>query len=218
MTTTPKPKKIRARYGLSKLPDGTITPVLDNSLKGLTEHAKVFPKPPKDLKTYGDAIIAYEEAIPEAKLDGGKNAVALKNKRREVALQMYTENAHYVAANCNQDMQTFLLSGFLPASTVKTPPSPLDQPSIAWVAPGSIPGQLRAKTRSVKKAGSYELRYAPVPTAGETPASWTQHPFVSTKPTIINDLTPGINYMFQVRALGLLGHTDWSDPVTCMAN
>jgi hypothetical protein len=30
---------------------------------------------------------------------------------------------------------------------------------------------------------------------------------------IIANLTPGTMYTFQVRALGLLGYTNWSDPV-----
>jgi hypothetical protein len=218
VTTPAKPKKIRARYGLAKLPDGSIVPLLDGSLKGLTDNATTFPKPPIDLKTYGAAITAYEDVIPAATLDGGKNAVALKNKLRDAAIKMYVENAHYVESNCNDDMQTFLLSGFQPVVTIKAPPQPLAVPGITSVVPGPLPGQLKVKIKSVKKAASYELRYGAVPAGGGPPATFTQEPLASTKPTIISGLTSGSNYTFQVRALGLLGHTDWSDPVTRMAN
>ncbi len=34
---------------------------------------------------------------------------------------------------------------------------------------------------------------------------------------IISNLTPGTTYTFQVRALGRLGYTNWSDPVSRMA-
>ena len=51
---------------------------------------------------------------------------------------MYVELAHYVEANCNGDMATFLLSGFQPAATTKTPPQPLDQPSIVSVVHGPV--------------------------------------------------------------------------------
>src|SRR5438093_716842 len=44
--------------------------------------------------------------------------------------RMYVEIAHYVQANCKDDLATFLSSGFVPASSTKTPPQPLDQPSI----------------------------------------------------------------------------------------
>lgn len=218
MTTSPKPKKIRALYGLAKMADGVITPLLDGSLKGLTANATIFPKPPVDLKTYGDAIAAYEDAIAPATVDGGKNAVALKNKLRDVATKMYIQNAHYVEASCNDDMQTFLLSGFQAASTVKATPQPLAIPAIASVVPGPVPGTLKVKIKSVKKAASYELHYGAVPAGGGPPAAWTTLPLASTKATVIYGLTSGTNYTFQVRALGLLGHTDFSDPVTRMAN
>ena len=217
MSKATKPTKIRARYGLTKQPDGVVVPLLDGSLKGLSEHATIYPKPPVDLKTYADGIAAYKDAIPEATIDGGKKAVALKNKLRNAAVDMYTQNAHYVEANCNNDPQTFLLSGFQPASVVKKPPQPLDQPTIVSVAPGSVPGQVKVKIHSVPKAASYELRYGSVPSPGATPASWTTESLAGTKPVLINGLTPGTNYMFQVRALGLLGQTAWSDPITRMA-
>ena len=78
MATT-KPKKIRALVGLRKLPEGMIKDLLAGSLKGLTENARVFPKPPIELAAYQAAIDAYVAAIPAA-LDGSKTAVANKNK------------------------------------------------------------------------------------------------------------------------------------------
>ena len=51
MATT-KPKKIRALVGLRKLPEGMIKDLLAGSLKGLTENARVFPKPPIELAAY----------------------------------------------------------------------------------------------------------------------------------------------------------------------
>jgi hypothetical protein len=205
MATT-NPKKVRALVGLRRLPEGTI--------KGLTENAKVFSKPPIELAAYQAAIDAYDAAIPAA-LDGSKTAVANKNKLLETALGMYVELAHYVEANCNDDLATFLLSGFQPASSTKTPPQPLDQPSIT-LEPGPVTGQMKAKIGSVPKALSYHLHYAPVPSGGGAPATWTDQIITSTKPTIIEGLTPGTIYTFQVRALGRLGFTNWSDAVNRM--
>jgi len=213
MATT-NPKKVRALVGLRKLPEGTIKDLLAGSLKGLTENAKVFSKPPIELAAYQAAIDAYDAAIPAA-LDGSKTAVANKNKLLETAIGMYVELAHYVEANCNDDLATFLLSGFQPASSTKTPPQPLDQPSI-MVEPGPVTGQMKAKIGSVRKALSYQLHYAPVPSGGGPPASWTEQLITSTKPTIIEGLTPGTIYTFQVRALGRLGFTNWSDAVNRM--
>jgi hypothetical protein len=240
MSTTPKTKlkKIKALLGLDKMPDGNVTPLLDGSLKGLTAHADIFSQPPVDLKTYGTGIASYEGAIPAA-LDGSKTAVAQKNKLRNAAVKMYTQNAHYVEANCNEDLATFLLSGFTPANTTKTPPQPLAQPTIATVVQGAVTGQLKVKIAPVKKALSYVLRHAAAPpeetpavagtppaagtplaagtpvTTG-TPPAWIEQTITSTKPVLINKLAPGTVYMFQVRALGRLGYTDWSDSVSRM--
>src|SRR5262249_29946169 len=74
---TTKTKKIRARYGLSRLTDGDVQHLLDSSLKGLTDNAASFSKPPVELSAYQSAIAAYDAAIPAA-LDGSKTAIAHK--------------------------------------------------------------------------------------------------------------------------------------------
>src|SRR5438093_13606431 len=179
---TKKPKKIRALVGLDKLAEATIKDLLAGSVKGLTEHATVFPKPPIALANYQAAIDAYEASIPAA-LDGSKTAVAHKNKLLHAAMRMYVELAHYVEANCNDDPATFLLSGFQPASSTKTPPQPLDQPTVT-VEPGAVPGQMKIKIWSFRKALSYQLHYAPVPCGGGPTAAWTHELLTSTKPTV----------------------------------
>lgn len=68
---------------------------------------------------------------------------------------------------------------------------------------------------SVPNAISYELRYA-VDTNG-APTEWTLVLVTSAKSAVsIKPLTPGTIYAFQVRGLGKLGYTDWSDSVTRM--
>jgi hypothetical protein len=216
MTVQTKPKKIHAVIGLDKMPDGNVTPLLNASLQGLTLHADVFPKLPVDLPTYASGIKAYEDAIPVA-LDGSKTAIAHKNKQRNAAVKIYTELAHYVEANCNYDMATFLLSGFTAAApATRTPPQPLPTPSIASVVPGPLTGQQKVKIGSLKKAMSFDFRFAPPAAAGATP-SWTYKTITSRKAFIVDSLTPGTVYTFQVRALGRLGYTEWSDPVNRMA-
>ena len=66
-----KVKRIRARLALFKMPDGDLKPLLHGSLKGLSENATIFPRPPVELAAYKAAIEAYEAAIPAA-LDGSK--------------------------------------------------------------------------------------------------------------------------------------------------
>jgi hypothetical protein len=216
MTTPTKEKKIHALIGVTKLPDGNFTPLLDSSLKGLLANANIYTKPPVDLTLYGNGITAYETSIPAA-LDGSKTAKAQKSKLRAAATKMYVELAHYVEANCGDDMATFLLSGFQAASTTKTPSQPIAQPTIASAAPAAITGQMKIKVSPVNKALSYTVRYAPVPSGGGTPVTWAEQILTSSKAVIIGNLTPGITYTFQVCALGCRGSTDWSDPVNRMA-
>ncbi len=99
----------------------------------------------------------------------------------------------------------------------RTPPQPVSAPSIVRVNQGNS-GQLLVTIQPVARARSYELRYAPVPAAARATVNWTRIVVASTKPaTPINNLTPGGNYTFQVRAFGKLGFSDWSAPVERMS-
>src|SRR5262245_3036365 len=111
MTSKVKGKKIRALYGFTKAPDGEFGQLLVSALDGLTENADIYDKTPIDLAVYRTAIDAYQALLPAA-LDGSKTAIAHKNRLREDALRMYVQLAHYAEANCNDDIATFLLSGF----------------------------------------------------------------------------------------------------------
>jgi hypothetical protein len=213
-TTNAKPKKIKAIIGLDKMPDGNVTSLLNATLKGLTANATIFPKPPVDLATYQAAITAYEDSISTA-VNGSKAQVSQKNKLRNAAVKLYTLNAHYVEATCNDDMTTFLLSGYQPAAITKVPPQPLPVPTIASIVQGPLSGQLKVKIGPVAKAISYDIRYAPLPANGATPA-WTLVTLPSKKAYIVSNLIPGTTYTFEARALGRLGYTDFSSPMNRM--
>ena len=52
---------------------------------------------------------------------------------------------------------------------------------------------------------------------GSVPPTWVTEAVASArKPAVLNNLTPGVTYTIQVRAFGMLGYTDWSDPVSRM--
>jgi hypothetical protein len=60
------------------------------------------------------------------------------------------------------------------------------------------------------------MRYAAM--ANGNPGPWTTETMTTVKKgMLIGNLTPGTVYAFQVRALGPLGSTDWSDSVTMMS-
>ena len=65
---------------------------------------------------------------------------------------------------------------------------------------------------TIEKAIGYDVRYALLGT-GATPGTWTSRTLIGPKKTTFSNLTPGATYAFQVRALGRLGYTNWSDPI-----
>jgi hypothetical protein len=215
MTTKVKAPPIHAIGGLLKMKDGVLSPYLDGTVKGLKANTAIYTKPPIDLDTYGNAVSGYDEGITAA-LDGGRTAVAQKNKLKHAAIKLYDQLAKYVEANCNDDLTTFLLSGFKARSTTKTPISPASS-SIRKLEHGANSGEINATLIKVADAASYEVRSAPVP-AGAAPTAWIITPIPTLKPpTKITGLTPGLTYAFQARALLKTGgYSDWSDSATLM--
>lgn len=174
-----------------------------------------YPTPPVDLAAFKTAIDTYTASVSAA-LDGGKTATATRNKNRSDVMLMLRLLGHYVEANCKNDMPTFLSSGFSVAAPVaKTPPQPVQVPTIVSIDHGNT-GQLKVAIKPVARARSYEIRYAAPAAAGATPA-WASVTVAGSKPpTLIENLTRGIDYTFQVRAFGKLGFSDWSSPVDQM--
>src|SRR5215813_2468769 len=77
------------------------------------------PPVPFDLPT----LLAANQALSTANsaaLDGGRKAVALRNHCKEVVVKILDQLAHYVQANCKDDMTIFLSSGFHAQSSTRT--------------------------------------------------------------------------------------------------
>jgi hypothetical protein len=211
----PRLNIIEPALGVTQIPDGDLLSRLNAVHEGMLNNP-VYPNPPVDMAGFKAAIDAYTAAAAAA-LDGGKSAIVARDQRRRDAIIMLRLLGHYVEGACKNDMKTFLSSGFVAApSRQPAPPQPVSAPSIVRVNQGNS-GQLLVTIQPVARARSYELRYAPVPAAGTT-GNWTRIVVASTKPaTPINNLTPGGNYTFQVRAFGKLGFSDWSAPVERMS-
>ena len=76
-------------------------------------------------------------------------------------------------------------------------------------------GELRVSIKALPKAYLYELRYTARDPGGE-PGPWNTLSHIHTRKLLVSGLTPATIYAFQVRALGRLGYTDWSEPVSRM--
>jgi hypothetical protein len=204
-------KKLKALFDFLRLPDDSFVSrltAIHDKLLGNT----AFPNPPVDLATFLAAITSFAASVVLA-LDGSKQAKAIKNKQREGLVKMAEDLGHYVEAASNNDPVTFTSSGFQIRSTSRSPLQSLDQPVIDRLDQGKS-GELLAIVKPVAGARNYEIQYAP---AGGASPVWTKITVATArKPVPVENLTPGTTYMFQVRAFGNPGFTEWSQPIQRM--
>jgi len=213
MTTTvsDKVKKIKAVLGFGGVSDTDLLKRLDAIRDGMTGNA-AFPSPPVDIATFKTAIDLFNTLVTDA-VDGGKKTISAKRKQREVVIKTATQLGHYVEAASNKDLATFNTSGFVAVTNTRTPPQPLNAGSFKYVNRGPLTGQVVLKPAPQKGAVAFDLRYCPVPAAGISPI-WVDMPLPGSKAVTVSNLTPGTNYQFQIRALGRLGYSNWSDVIT----
>ena len=149
--------------------------------------------------------------------DGGKKAISAKDKQRVVVIKMYTLLGHYVEIACNDDLATFNTSGFTQvAAKVKTAPVPLTEAKFNWIDRGPNSGDVVVLPESQTGAVAFDVRYA-LQGAGGVLGPWTIVTVVKPRKVTISGLTLAGIYQFQIRALGVLGYTDWMDTKTFVA-
>ena len=209
---TAKVKKLKALLGFKGTSDTDLIQQLINVEKGLTGNPN-FPNTPVDLATFKSGIDTFTVLVTAA-ADGGKKAITAKNKQREVMIKQVTLLGHYVEMASNDDPAIFATSGFVAALAARLPPQPLPSASMDWIDRGPVTGSVVVKVKGLRKAVNYDLHYGVVTAPGALPASWTLLTLPGSKVVTVWNLTPGATYAFQVRALGRLGYTDWSDPMT----
>src|SRR2546427_173631 len=212
-----KPKKnklIKPLEGYTAMSDDDVVLRGTAVVTGLTGNSH-FQILPVDLATLKAAIESFHALIVGAQ-DGSRKVIAEKNKQREAVIKMLRLLARYVEITSDGDMAMFTSSGFVPASTTKLPTSPLPLPVIRSVTHGVLSGELVVQVEAIPKAVNYEIRYGTV-VNGAAPSSWTSKVVTKVRPPVgIEGLTPGMIYAIQVRALGKLGYTAWTDSTTCM--
>lgn len=171
-----------------------------------------FPSPPVTQAALDAAHKALSDAVA-AQGQGGPAATADKNNKRDALVALLRQLAGYVQENCGNDLATLLSSGFEAVSTNRAS-VPLDAPGIKEILNGNT-GQLILRVQAIPNAKCYEVRYALLD-AANAPGAWQNGGlFTSSRSMPVNGLTPGGNYVFQVRAVGgSTGYSDWSDAVT----
>ena len=214
MSTTTKQRPIKAVTNFRRLPAESVVTTSTVVHDHLNNNSN-FGAPPVDMATLKAATDLLSAKIAAA-VEGGKTAVAEKNQQKEVVVKLLVQLAHYVDANCKEDMTIFLSSGFTPAASTKKTTPPVSE-SIRKVEPGPNSGEMQVTLMKFPGAASYDVRWAPV-VAGGLPSSWTSKPVARVRPPVlIPALTPGTSYVFQARAVTKTGYSDWGEPVTRIA-
>ena len=205
-------RRIGALLGFANTRDSELLVFGQNVLERLFENP-AYPKPPLKKETFKTLLDSYGAAITAA-LDGSKQAIAERNGLRAEVIHALRQLGHYAQYTCNDDMPTFISSGFQPAFVARVTSQPLAQPFISNINHGKS-GELFVQITPVQRARNYQLRYGTQGPDGMEPNSWTIRTVPTARfPISVDGLTPGKAYVFQVRAYGKLGYTDWSSSVS----
>ena len=172
-----------------------------------------LPAPTVDLKAVQAAVDELNAALVVKAGGGGTTATAEKRNKQEALTSLLRKLKHYVEDHCGNDVAVLLSSGFQAASTTRDC-SPLAIPSILSLNLGNR-GELLLKISPIARAKCYEVQMAEMG-AGNVAGPWKNAGIFTSSRLTITDLVPGTTYVFQVRAIGATGYTDWSNPVSRM--
>ena len=212
MKTKSTPNQIKAKLGLHGVSDPDTAKTLMAAYNGVLNNP-AYPNPPVALPTFKAGIDQYGALIVDAE-DGGKKAITALNKQRVEVIKMYTLLGHYVEMACNDDLATFTISGFTQAAVkTRTAPVPLTEARFSSIDRGPNSGDAVVKPENQTGAIAFDVRYA-LEGPGGVLGSWTTITITRPKKVTISGLTLTGIYHFQIRALGVLGYTDWMDPKT----
>jgi hypothetical protein len=179
-------------------------------IKGLTDNP-AYPNPPIDLKTLQAAVDDLCAALA-AQAHGGMAATAEKKNRQANLISIMRKLKHYVEDNGGNDIAV-LLSSFLSAASTRHR-SPIANPSILGIDRGNS-DELMLKVTPIVRAKCYEVRSAVVGN-GNVAGAWQQAGLFTSSHITVANLVPTTTYVFQVRAVGAAGNTEWSKPVSHM--
>jgi hypothetical protein len=183
---------------------------------GMKDNDK-YPDPPAKLSDLKAAVDDFDHSIAQS-LDGGKKAFAQKEKCRAILVNLLRQLGHYVESIAGDRMDIFLSSGFEPAG--KSGPTRAIVPRILKIKHGKS-GELYVSYEAFyRQVLYYELRYGQQGRGGQLPDPWMK-PFQSKqarRPALIQNLTPGTVYCFQVRVYkNDETFSDWSNTATKMS-
>src|SRR5215468_11250457 len=163
--------KIKAKLAFHNVSDADAQQQFLAVLKGMTNNP-AYPIPPVDMATYEKGADSFGTLLTDAQ-DGGKKAISAKDKQRVAVIKMYTQLGRYVESACNDDMATFITSGFTAAAKhTKAARVPLTEAAFNSIDRGPNSGDVVVKPVDQKGVLAFDVRYA-LQGAGGTFGPWT---------------------------------------------
>jgi hypothetical protein len=199
----------RVSLKFTQLTDADADAFCTNVITKLTGN-NAFPNLPVTLAELTTEYTAFHNACAAA-AEGGKTARAARDAAREVLDTSLRSLAAYVQSIAGQDLTVLLSSGFEAVSNTRTQ-TPLETPNFLKIDHGNTT-QLFVSVTAVPNARSYEIQ------AKSGTGTWqTVSVVAQSRNILLDNLTPGAVYDFQVRAIGgSTGSSLWSAPVSQMA-
>jgi hypothetical protein len=173
-----------------------------------------YSKPPVNAADLKSQVDAFHGAIVAVKGpdQGSKMGIATRDSLRAQLIVTLKLIAPYMQANCDGDLSD---SGFETVGSKRKSPQPVATPRFRWIKHGSHSGWILLMIGGVDDARGYEVQYAALQEG--IPGPWTCVAVMNIKSAYtVSGLTPATIYAFQVRALGVVNKSDWSDSVTLM--
>src|SRR2546428_2396683 len=146
---------IQASLAFTKLAAAELLSFLNVVYSRMKDNPAFTVNLPFDMDGFKAAIERYAAAL-DAALDGGRKAVAERNRQRDVVIQMLRQLARYVEIASKDSLSLFLSSGFEVRPTGRTKTPPLSQ-FIRKVEPGNA-GQMLVSVTPFPEAYSYQVR------------------------------------------------------------
>ena len=166
-----------------------------------------FPNPPGALTKLKKTIPEYQSSLTNA-MSRDKEMVAIKNKKKEILLDLLDELANYVSLICKGDRTLLLSSGFdIIEEGVATLPPSIEKLEVIL----GEPGEATARIKNAKGAIAFIFEYTTEPPGPNT--IWIYKPS-SLRTYTFKGLTSDKRHWFRTIAIGYGGLISYSPIVT----
>jgi hypothetical protein len=204
-----KTNKASALLNFKIASDDKVKTLSQNVVLQMTKNAN-FPQPTVNIETFSITVKTYVDSmVPKSKSSSDTAAIKNQNKALVVADLVLLRN--YVNAVSNGDRVMLMTSGFDITPENKLKPAPNTIPTNINVKSGNYSGTAQLSCDPQVAAVIYEARAK----TGEE--NWTE-PAASTKSkkVILKGLVAGKMYQFQMRTMGNVDYSEWSNSISMM--